>query len=216
MFRTRSSRSEGRIISINLTLMIWFSPSFPVGAFAYSHGLEQAQELGLVTNANELEAWLRVLITHGSLTADLALIEKTYAGEEVNALALALSPSSERYLETTQQGNSFIKNIQNAYPHDKFSPPAGDVAYPIAVALAAIAYDIPLEDLKRVYALAFISNLMSASIRLGIIGQTAAQKLIKSLLPLIETAPSSLYTCGFMADFVSLKHETQYTRIFRS
>jgi urease accessory protein len=201
---------------IYLPLLIWFSPSFPVGSFAYSHGLEQAQELGLVTNAEELEAWLTALIMEGSLKSDLAILEKTYHGEEVNALALALCPSSERYLETTQTGNAFVKNIHAAYPHEAFTPPNGDVAYPVAVAMAAVAHAIPFEALKQAFALAFISNLTSASVRLGIVGQTQAQKLIKTLLPLIETAPASLGTSCFMSDFVAMKHETQFTRIFRS
>ena len=218
-------------------LFVWLSPSFPVGAFAYSHGLEQAVERGYLKSRADLQDWLDGLIEKGSLRNDLLLLAAAYraaasgniaALQLANSLALALQPSAERYLETTQQGGSFLIAIAAAWPNTAFAELhpalAGETAYPVSVALAAATHDIPLSPALEAYAFAFATNLTSAAIRLGIIGQTDAQLVIAGLSPKLYVA-TALAESGtieeiggatFSADLCSLEHETQYSRLFRS
>jgi urease accessory protein len=211
---------KGRIIAINLTLASWTSPLFPIGGFAYSHGLEAAQEQGVVNSSKSLLSWLLGLLFEGSLKSDFALLKKSFSGEDVNALALALAPSQERLLETTQQGASFAKMINKAWGGNL----SETLALPVAFGQAAKAKDFTLQDTLQAYGLNFLQNQISAALRLGIIGQTQGQELLHSLLtPLEQAVEKALLaqleesgTAFFMADFLSAKHETQYTRIFRS
>lgn len=217
-------------------LFVWLSPSFPVGAFAYSHGLEMAAERGLIASRPTLETWLRALVEHGSVHNDLLLLAAAHrAGNTdpqaliaANALALALQPSAERYLETTQQGRSFIDAVGTAWPHPRLEQARnifpGLIAYPIAVAVASASHGVALPATLRTYATAVVTNLTSAAIRLGIVGQTDAQRVIAAMMPSLHEAAvtaaagtlDDIGGCTFSSDLCSIEHETQYTRLFRS
>lgn len=217
-------------------LRIWLSPSFPVGAFAYSHGLESAVARGLVSNASDLAGWIAALIARGSLRNDLILLGEAWrlAAEgsfhglaELNATATALQPSAERYLEATQQGGSFVATIAAAWPCEAVEQLRNldkPIAYPVAVGAAAAGHAISLSQALSAYALAFAMNLVSAAIRLSVIGQTDGQRVIARMLPLLraqstEAEKSSLDDLGsatISSDLASLEHETLYSRLFRS
>jgi urease accessory protein len=222
-------------VAIPDLLTVWLSPSFPTGAFAFSHGLEKAVEDNLVRDAGSLAAWLTDVLTVGSLWNDLVLLAAAWraarAGDEtafgdIADLALALQPSAERHLETVTQGNAFAAAIAAAWPAPLFGrlAPAGDVAYPIAVGLAAAAHSLALAPTLLAYGLAFISNLTSAAIRLSVVGQTDAQQIIAALMAgiratALKAEASTIGDIGgavFACDLASLRHETQYTRLFRS
>ncbi|MDU0341721.1 urease accessory protein UreF [Bosea rubneri] len=222
---------------VQLPLMIWLSPSFPVGGFAYSHGLEWAFEVGDLTEAQGLEDWLGVLVEHGSLRNDLILFAAAWRASgdgdgkglgEVAELALALANSAERRLETVTQGNAFIAAIAASWPCAsvdalKAAWP-GDVAYPVAVAVAGSGHGLPLLPSLEAFSLAFVANLVSAAVRLGIVGQTDGQRVTAGLAPLLRSAATraeaaaldALGSCAFRSDLASLRHETQYSRLFRS
>ena len=207
--------------SPDLLLTVWLSPSFPVGAFAYSHGLEWAVEAGDVRDETTLVAWLRDLVEHGSARSDAILLAGAF-------LALALSPSSERRLETTQQGRSFAEAIEAAWParglSDARQKLGQEIAYPVAVGLACAAHDIPINRACEAFALGFVANLVSAAVRLSVVGQTQGQKALAALAAPVATlgvfaATSSLDNLGsasFRSDIASMRHETQYSRLFRS
>ena len=219
-------------------LFLWLSPAFPVGAYAYSQGLERAAEAGLVKGHEDLAGWIGDLFVAGAARTDLILlsnVRRTGSDSasmlrltEINALALALQPSSERYLEATQQGGSFYDTVSASWPHTHMAQCRdaipGPIAYPVAVGVAAAAHAIPLAATLSVFGLAAASNLTSAAIRLSIIGQTGAQRVLASLAPVIDKAATSaesstlddIATSTFSADLASLEHETQYTRLFRS
>lgn len=218
-------------------LQVWFSPSFPVGAFAYSHGLEKAVENGWIADRASLEAWIADLVALGSLRNDLILLAAAWRATTSNDhgalcdaadLAAALQPSAERYLEATQQGASFIAHVETAWPADArtWVRAAGDrtPAYPVAVGFAAAAHAIPLPDTLDAYAVAFTGTLTSAAIRLGVIGQTDAQRITAALLDRLLAAAAaavraSLDDVGgatWRSDLASMQHETQYSRLFRS
>jgi urease accessory protein len=223
--------------SPHLPLMVWLSPSFPVGAFAYSHGLEWAHEVGDLHDAETLRDWLAALVEHGSLRNDLILFAAVHravrnsdmaALAETAELALALANSAERRLETVTQGNAFVTAGRAAWPCEAFAMLRlawdGDVAYPVAVAVASAGHDIALRPSLEAYGLGFVANLVSASVRLGIIGQTDGQKLTAGLVPALHAAAANaegatLDDLGggtLRSDLASLRHETQYSRLFRS
>lgn len=217
--------------------MIWLSPAFPVGAFAYSHGLEWAAERGWVRDRSSLSEWLRDLIQRGSIRNDLIFLAEAWRSAknanvttltDVNTLALALQPSAERHLETTAQGNAFLAAIRAAWPCaglDAITHAIGaDAAYPVAVGAVSAAQDLPCAETLRAFAVATVTNLASAAIRLSIIGQTDGQRTIAALLPDLEVCAAfaeratldDLGGAVYRSDLASLAHETQYTRLFRS
>ncbi|MBV9394151.1 MAG: urease accessory protein UreF [Methylobacteriaceae bacterium] len=220
---------------LQLPLAVWFSPMFPVGAFAYSHGLEWAYETGNITDAEALRDWLATLIERGALHNDAILLGAAHRAAlqgdacclaEVNELALALATSRERRLETTTQGNAFLLAIRKSWPCAILDLLQGseDVAYPVAVAVAAAGHDFPLDVTLDMFCLGFVSNLVSAAIRLGIVGQSEGQRVIAALMPVLRKTGhkcaskdvDDLGGSAFRSDLASLKHETQYTRLFRS
>lgn len=220
-------------------LLAWLSPSFPVGGYSYSHGLEWAVEDGTVNDADRLQAWLAEILRYGAGWSDAVLFYHSHRAAtggdpagvaETNALAVALQPSKERRLETTAQGRAFLSTVTATWPNDRLGDLAelfaddAEVAYPIAVALAAASHDIPPAPAVNAYLGAFVANLVSAAVRAIPLGQTDGQRVIASLSPLVETltndaASASLDHLGgsaWRADIASMKHETQYTRLFRS
>lgn len=231
--RTRTNMTE----TAGLQLLVWLSPSFPVGAFAYSHGLEWAVEAGDINNAATCQSWISDLLVNGSGHHDAIILAATHravtardhvALGEVAELAVAMQPSSERYLEATAQGNAFLTAARAAWgaPSLAFLKMAwdGDVAYPVAVGVLAAGHDIPLPTTLDAFLLAFSATLVSAAVRLGPIGQTDGQRILAALIPIIrKTAKRAsvstlddLGSAAFRSDIASLRHETQYTRLFRS
>lgn len=214
-------------------LYVWLSPAFPVGGFAFSHALEWAVEAGDVRNSVTLESWLRDLIRYGAPRADALLLGAVWRSPEeaprLNELALALAGTAERQLETGAQGSAFLKAVDAAWPEPKLTAHAahfegGELAYPIAVGLAATCHTISLEDTLRAFLVATIGNLVSAVLRLGPIGQSDAQAIIARLMPSIldlacwaeSAALDEIGTAAWRSDLAAMRHETQYSRLFRS
>ncbi|TPK89691.1 urease accessory protein UreF [Mesorhizobium sp. B2-4-12] len=213
-----------------LRLMAWLSPAFPVGGFAYSHGLERAMHDGLIADAGSLAQWLETLVEMGSGWNDAVLFAESWrrartAGDldDVAALAEALAGSRERHAETTQQGAAFLKAAA-AWPNPVLERLPADCAYCIAVGAAAGGHGIGLQDALSAFLQAFFSNLVQAAIRLGTIGQSEATLLLAGFEPLaLATAARAsrstlddLGGCAFVSEIMAMKHETQYSRLFRS
>ncbi|HEY8382601.1 MAG TPA: urease accessory UreF family protein [Microvirga sp.] len=220
-----------------LPLFVWLSPAFPVGAFAYSHGLEWAFEAGDLSGAAALEAWLLDLLEHGAARNDAILFASAYraatAGDgatlaELAELALALAGSAERRLETVTQGDAFVTVIARSWPCRSIDHLRaawdGSVAYPVAVAAAAAGHGLPLRDSLEAFGLGFVANLVSAAVRLGIVGQTDGQRVTAALIAPVRAAAAfaeastldDLGGAAFRSDLAALRHETQYSRLFRS
>ncbi len=218
-----------------LPLMLWLSPAFPVGSFAYSQGLEWAVEAGDVKDARSLGGWLVDLLTFGAPRADAILFAQSFrnaeaedwpALAETNELAVALATCAERRLETTAQGAAFVAAARAAWDCAPLGALAEEerVAYPVAVAAAAAGHGLPLEASLQAFILAQVAAAVSAVVRLGPIGQTDGQKIQATLVPRIralarEATASTLADlggCAFRADIAAMRHETQYSRLFRS
>ncbi len=205
-----------------LTLATWLSPAYPVGAFAYSHGLEQAVEAGCVHDGVSLRTWLEALLEHGAGRTDAMLLAAAWRapGDEAPAeLARALQPGAERRLETEAQGAAFAQ-VTGAVRGREDAP----AALPVAVGRAAALEGLPLRETATLYLHAFASNLVSAAIRLVPLGQTEGQRVIAALAPLIEAVaeealaaePDDLGGACLRGDIASMLHETQRTRLFRT
>ncbi len=216
-------------------LMVWLSPNFPVGAFAYSHGIEWAVEDGRIINSDTLIDWLSDVIQVGSGWSDAVLFSNAYDANEnqkslleLNNLACALAPTSERFLETTAQGNAFVKAILDSWAWNNSAEICAalkpNVSYPIIVAMAARGHGIDKKLALHAFIQATAANLVSAGVRLIPLGQSAGQQIIVKLEKVIESITkvasvaeiSEIGGVAFLSDIASMQHETQYTRLFRS
>jgi urease accessory protein len=218
-------------------LLAWSSPGYPTGAFSYSHGLEWAVEAGSVTRLETLLDYVEAVLSRGGAWVDAVLFAHAWraAGQpdlhSLVELAAAFRGSSETALESRQQGAAFLDVTRKAWPHpalDKLAEHATrtntPIAHCIAVAVACAAHAIPLQPALHGYLHAVAANLVSAGTRLIPLGQTQAQIAIARLSPtitaLIERAQSTplddLGTAAPAVELCSLRHETQYTRLFRS
>jgi urease accessory protein len=216
-------------------LFLWLSPAFPVGGFAFSHGLEKLVEDGIVSHRANLTAWLTDLATAGSLRNDLLLLAEAWRAVGAKdiprllaaaELAAALQPGAERQLESLTQGRGFGAACTAAWevPNLALLAQRNRLAYPVAVGAAAADRNIALEATLDAYPLGFCCNLMSAAIRLSVIGQFDGQRVLADLLPILkaaalDAASGNLDDLGgacFASDLASLAHETQHVRLFRS
>jgi urease accessory protein len=218
-------------------LMAWLSPAYPVGAFSYSSGIEWAVEVSDISDANALTRWLSVMMADGGGYCDAILFAHAHraamAGDEtallgVAELAAAFSPTKERHLETTAQGNAFVEATRAAWPCAALDRLKaiwdGPVAYPVAVATAAAGHGIALAPALGAYLQAVAANWVSAGVRLVPLGQTDGLRVLAALEPIIAATAQralaasldALGSAAIRADLASARHETQYTRLFRS
>jgi urease accessory protein len=218
-------------------LMTWMSPSYPVGAFSYSGGIEWAVEAGDIRDADTLRSWLATMIRDGSLFCDAAMFchahRASASGDDqalaaVAELAAAFVGSKERFLETTAQGEAFRQITQAAWPApamDRLTAAwDGPLAYPIVVAAACAGHGIALIPALQAFLHGVAANLVSAGVRLIPLGQTDGQRVLAALEGgIAQTAARALVTAlddagaaTLRADIAGMRHETQYTRLFRS
>ena len=205
-----------------ITVMQWLSPAFPIGGFAYSHGLEWAINKGHVSNRKELKKWISDLLEYGSLKNDAILIKLVLQGsdpKEINELAMALCPARERLSETQLQGGAFCKIMREVW-----SLEMDELTLPIALALAAKNENIDQNLVVPAYLHSFCSNLISVAMRLIPIGQTDGQKTLRELSPLIldsvkSVAKSDIDDLGsncFLSDVSAMQHEYLQPRVFKT
>ncbi len=202
------------------TLFQWLSPSYPIGAFSYSHGLEWAITQGDISCADTLHDWLADILCFGTGRNDAILLVAAYHGVEgVEELALAYTPSAERLLETTAQGAAFAQTTSAIWGDDGAAQ-----AYPVAFGKAAKAHRVGLEPAVGLYLHAFMANLVSVAVRFVPLGQTEGQRVLAKLSTAIdETAQQALCATlddlgghAFRSDMTAMQHETLTTRIFRT
>lgn len=218
-------------------LMTWLSPAYPVGAFSYSSGIEWAVEASDIKDVETLRRWIDVMLRAGAGLSDGIFFSHAYravtgaddaALVEVAELAAAFVPTRERFLETTAMGRAFLEVTQAAWPCSAFAMLqklwTGPVAYPIAVAMACAGHGVPLGSASHAFLTAVSSNWVSAGIRLVPLGHTDGQRILKALEPTVTATAERALTArlddlgnaAFRADIASARHETQYTRLFRS
>lgn len=206
-----------------LTLAQWLSPAFPTGAFAYSHGLEQVIADGGVSDAATLGAWLTDVLRFGAGWQDAVLLNMALAPAAdhgaLNQLARALQPCAERLTETTEQGIAFARVIgairgENAPPH----------CLPVALGAAAASLQLPPVLVIAFFLQAFAGNLVIIATRHLPLGQSAGQRVIASLVPVIHdlalraarAGEADLTSAALGADLAAIQHETKDVRVFRT
>ncbi|MCA1970055.1 MAG: urease accessory protein UreF [Rhizobium sp.] len=213
-----------------IRLMTWLSPAFPVGGFAYSGGLEAAVVEGHVSGAGELAAWLETVLVAGSLRNDAILLAEAHRAfdqpgrlSEVASLAAALAGSAERHQEAVRQGDAFLA-AASAWPQPVLALLGAKTAYGVAVGAIAAANGVSLGETLVAFLQAQCGQLVSAAIRLGIIGQTQGVAIVARLEPAILGQAEDVCALGLddlgsatvIADMLSMRHEVQYSRLFQS
>ena len=215
-----------------LLLLNWMSPAFPIGAYAYSHGLEWAIDSGDVSTPQDVEEWITDVITCGSGWNDAVLFNLGFE-QDVNDLALALCSSQERHLETTQLGAAFkiAANIFAPQSGEKEGArrasdgkDEGPLAYPVSAARACKAMGIDREHALLAFLQGFSNALISVAVRLAPIGQTAGLVIMRNLMPVISATATratnatleDLGSITLFSEMAAMKHETQHSRIFRT
>jgi len=226
--------------AVLLRLMAWLSPSFPVGGYTYSHGIEYAVETGLIADAGGLAEWIEGLLAFGGgrVDADFFRAAWTAVGDgDDEALARvvewadALRGSAETALESRSQGRAFLDTVRAVWPDpwlDAWAVRLDEAgihpAHAVAVAAAAARLEAPLAESLAAFLHAFAANLASAGVRLIPLGQTDGQRVIARLEPAVLAATAAacerpwgdLGGAAVVAEWTSMRHETQYTRLFRS
>lgn len=218
-------------------LMTWLSPSFPVGAFSYSSGIEWAVEAGDIHGAATLQTWLAAMLSDGAGFCDGVFLANAHravlssdaqALDEMAELAAAFVPSRERHLETMAQGRAFMEIARAAWSNSRLEQIVATcnraIAYPVAVGIVSAAHGISLQLTLHAFLHALVSNWISAGARLIPLGQTDSQRVLAALEPAvvaigaraIDASLDDLGSATFRGDLASMRHETQYTRLFRS
>lgn len=215
-------------------LMIWFSPSFPIGSFAYSHGLETAVHKGNITNLAHLIEWIDTVLLYGSGRADGVLFRETYKAvsvdnwdrlEEISKFSKALLPTEELSLESCAQGEAFLNSCGKVWSkYKKMTNHLIRPTYPVATGYMCAAYSLPLGPSLSSWYQSLSLSLVSAGVRLIPLGQTdglrALDTLGQSVIQAYQSALSieweDLGTAAPLLEIDSIHHETQYSRLFRS
>jgi urease accessory protein len=207
-----------------LTLTQWFSPAYPVGAFAYSHGLEAAVAMAAISSGDDVREWLTDVLLHGSGRNDCILLRAAFHADPtdlamINDTAVAMAASSERQLEAKLQGAAFCQTTAAIWGGDET-----EYVYPVAVGAAAARMNLDVTLTASLFLHAMVSNLVAAAQRLIGLGQTEGQAIVSALASLCEkTAKNSatdtlddLHSTAFLSDIAAMRHETLQPRIFRS
>lgn len=198
----------------HLRLVQILSPAYPIGGFAYSQGLETAISAGVVCDKGSLQNWIAAVLQHGSGQSDAILLAHARKGADVTDLALSLSPSHERNLETLEQGRAFaaLTGLDQTYP------------LPIAIGLATRDLQVDTQTVLTLWLQGLAGQLVSVGVRFIPLGQTQGQQVLAALAPVIlarahdaATAPlTAIYSTALGADLASMMHETQDVRIYRT
>lgn len=217
-------------------LRLWqlISPALPVGAYAYSQGLEYALHAQWLNDENEIRQWLQGQIENNLCHLDIPILKRLYHAwsnnntEEVNNWAqflIASRESSELLAEDLHLGRAlatllFDLGVKQAEPFKR----ADNACFAVLLSLAAVNWNISIEEVAHGYLWSWLENQVAAAIKLVPLGQTAGQKM---LLHVSDAIPKAVKTglnladadIGMLAPAVSIAsalHETQYSRLFRS
>ena len=206
-----------------LMLFNWMSPTFPIGSFAYSNGLEQAIAKGGVRSATDVEGWIKDMLEMGSAWNDAVLFARCWHENtaHLNELAQAMAGSAERYQETMQLGQNFWAAARIWFDN---LLPTGNMAYPVAAGSACAAAGLVANDALLAFIQSFVAAQVSVAVRLVPLGQTKGLQIMKNLAPVIErvaqrAATATLKDLGNAAvgaDIASMQHENLYSRMFRT
>ena len=199
-------------------LQIWFSSSFPIGSYAYSHGLEALIDNKKIKNKNDVKEFLDALLFYGTLRNDYIFMQSIYKGDEINELILANASSKERQIEMIDMGNSFSKIMKDSW---ELSLPE-NTSFIYCLAKAGLHFDIKFNDLIKFYLQSFISNLINVCVKHIPMSQKDGQSLNVIFINQIQdflthSDKLTLKNIGstfFIGDIYAIKHENLDSRIY--
>ena len=211
-------------------LVTWLSPAFPVGAFAWSAGLETAIADRRVRDAVKLTDWIDGALKHGGIRTDAILLAHAHRGfadhaalQDLADLSLALTASRERWMETSVTGDSYV-TATKAWPAETLAALPSPCPYPIAVGAIAGAHGIALGDTLLAWLTATVHGQVSVAVRLVPLGQSDGLRVMATLEPAIAALAEAAANAGladiggiaYAADIAQMRHETLEPRVFRS
>lgn len=198
------------------------SPAFPIGAFAYSQGMETAMVGGVLRDAAGVESWVRATLRFGTPRMDAVIAAHARAGADPDMLAaliLSFASCAERETELLEQGRAFGALIGHIW-----AQPVAVLPLPVAVGLATARLNLPTAEVLALFLHGAAAQMVSAATRFLPLGQSESQAILSRLAPLIialaeECAIAPLdslasFTPG--ADMAAMRHETLEVRIFRT
>ena len=220
-----------------LLQLIWLaSPALPIGGFSYSEGLEAAIEQGLVHNEASATDWVVDQLHLTQSRGDMAVLAQAIPAwqrgdtarlQALNDWVMATRETAEMRLQTEQMGRSlldWLRNLQQASDAQLKVCARLPVSYPLAMALALSLAHTPLDQALQACAFGWAENMTQAALKSVPLGQSAGQRMLARLareIPLaVQTAMSlqdeDRQAFSPMLAILSSRHETQYSRIFRS
>jgi len=222
-----------------LRLLHLASPGLPVGAYSYSQGLEAAIDTGLVHDESSALAWIEEVLHHSMARLEAPVFCRLYdawkAGDRARAdhwaaWFLAARDTAELRAETVQMGFSLGRLLRDLFPADprtEWLPAtvsATSLPFPGALAAACVILETPLEASLHAFLFSWAENQTLAALKAIPLGQAAGQRILFALEPgLLAAAGTALaiadddisnWTPGL--SILSMRHETQHSRIFRS
>lgn len=204
------------ITNLDPRLLQLASPALPVGAYSYSGGLESAIEAGLVTDAAGAQRWIGDVLEHSVLKMEAPLLLRMIETPDArwNEEFLASRETAELRAETVQMGYS----LNRLLPELGVEPcPCEEPSFPAAYAQAVRAWGIPARQALTAYLWAWLENQVMAAVKAVPLGQTDGQKMLLALgarLQEVSEDEPGNFAPGLA--MLSSKHETQYSRLFRS
>ncbi|GIZ50603.1 urease accessory protein UreF [Noviherbaspirillum aridicola] len=220
-----------------LHLLQLASPSLPIGAYSYSQGLEAALDRGLVRDQAGARAWIVDALHHVVARFEAPVLWRLlqgFATRDAQAVAdwnerfLAARDTAEFRAETVQMGYSLGKlaldlELGDDQLRDILQAQA-EIALPTAFAHAAVALDVPHEAALLGALFSWAENQVLACVKSVPLGQVAGQRMLLSLQPEIESAAAEAMQLGDDGlsnwspglSLLSMQHEVQYSRLYRS
>lgn len=216
-----------------LGLLQLASSALPVGAYSYSEGLETLTEAGKVHDVVSLRHWLEQELQYGAIRLEAAVMLRAYNAARVvdeqalndwNSWLSAAKETEELRDQSQQMGRALTRLLQDIQPQSLTHTWHRPCNFAIAFGLAAANWQINSEAAILGYLHSWVTGLINAGVKLIPLGQTAGQRLLLDLHPslsqatqeILELDDDDLYSCGWGLALVSMAHETQYTRLFRS
>ena len=215
---TNTSRSLVRLLQLA-------SPTLPVGAYSYSQGLEAAIDASIVIDAESAQQWIGDVMEFSMSRMEVPIVFRMIKNpsetETLNALFLASRETAELRAETVQMGYSLNRLLPSLGVEPLvFEEPS----FPAAFAAAVNAWQIDPHEALQAYLWSWLENQVMAAVKAVPLGQTDGQRMLLSLANRIPEVVGNAIALrdddigSFAPGFaiLSSKHETQYSRLFRS
>lgn len=218
---------------MNLRLLQLASPALPVGAYSYSQGLEAAVEAGMVKDAASAEAWIGAVLEHAVARMEAPVflrLAAAWAGRDEarawtwNEEFVASRESAELRAETLQMGHSLARLARDLGVPGAADLSRDEVSYPAAFTFVTAAWGIDATEALGAYLYSWTENQVLAAVKCVPLGQTDGQRMLLALSARIDAVveragrldDAQLGNFAPALAILSSRHETQYTRLFRS